>query len=156
MLTIVAAISRNGIIGQNGRLPWRIPEDMERYKRLTMGKTLIMGRKTWESIPEKFRPLPGRKNVVITRQTNYLVPPGVGIFPSLDEALHACANEEIIINGGAEIYAQAMPHVQTLEITHVHQTVEGDTHFPPIDPSIWREVSREDYPEFSFVTYTRQ
>jgi dihydrofolate reductase len=155
MITSIAAISTNGVIGQDNRLPWRIPEDVARYKQLTMGKTIIMGRKTWESIPEKYRPLPGRKNVVITRNASYQVPEGVEIFHTLEEALHAHAGDEVIINGGAEIYAQAMPVVNRLEITEVHQTIEGDTKFPDIDPAIWKETAREDHEGFSFVTYER-
>lgn len=155
MITSIAAVSTNGIIGQDNRLPWRIPEDVARYKQLTMGKTIVMGRKTWESIPEKYRPLPGRKNVVITRNASYQVPEGVEIFHTLEEALSAHASEEIIINGGAEIYAQAMPAVNRLEITEVHQTIEGDTKFPDINSAIWKETAREDHEGFSFVTYER-
>ena len=156
MLTIVAAISKNGIIGQGGNLPWHIPEDMVHYKKLTMGKVIVMGRKTWESIPEKYRPLSGRTNVVITSQEGYLVPPGVQIFNSLEQALETHKHEDVIINGGAQIYEAAMPHVHRLEITHVDQEVVGDTSFPRINPALWQEVAREDHPGFSFVSYTHR
>jgi dihydrofolate reductase len=155
MIISIAAVAENGVIGNAGRLVWRNPEDIERYKRITLGKTIIMGRKTWESIPEKFRPLPGRRNVVITRDPHYPVPEGVERFSSLDDALAAHATEDIIINGGAEIYRAAMPAVDRLEITHIHQSFDGDTSFPQIDPAIWNETAREDRDGFSFVTYER-
>lgn len=156
MITSVAAISANGKIGNKGTIPWHIPEDMARYKQLTMGKVIIMGRKTWESIPEKYRPLPGRKNVVITRQPDYAIPEGVEVFGSLDDALKAHTQEDIIINGGGEIYRESMSIVDRLEITHIHRDIDGDTSFPVIDPNIWKETNREDHDDYSFVTYDRR
>jgi dihydrofolate reductase len=155
MVTIVAAVARNGCIGKDGALPWRIPEDLKRYRAITMGKVVVMGRKTWESIPEKFRPLPGRTNVVVTRQADYPLPAGVERRASLDDALAAHAGAEVVINGGAEIYAQAMATADALDVTHVHRDVEGDAFFPPIDPARWRPTWREDHDGFSFVTYER-
>ncbi len=155
MVTLVAAVARNGCIGKDGGLPWRIPEDMQRYRRITMGKVVVMGRKTWESIPAKFRPLPGRINVVVTRNPDYAVPGGVERVPSLEAALAAHAAEDVIVNGGGEIYARAMPRADALDITHVHRDVDGDTFFPPIDPVVWRETWREDHDGFTFVTYRR-
>lgn len=155
MITLVAAVARNGCIGKDGALPWRIPEDMQRYRRITMGKVVVMGRKTWESIPAKFRPLPGRTNVVVTRNPDYPVPDGVERAPSLAAALAAHAGEEVIVNGGGEIYARAMPRADALDITHVDRDVEGDTFFPVIDPVVWRETWREDHDGFAFVTYRR-
>ena len=108
MITIVAAVARNGCIGKDGGLPWRIPEDMQRYRNITMGKVVVMGRKTWESIPERFRPLPGRTNVVLTRQEAYPLPAGVERYASLAAALAAHAGAEIVINGGAAVYAAAL------------------------------------------------
>ncbi len=155
MVTIVAAVARNGCIGNGGTLPWRIPEDLKRYRAVTMGKVIVMGRKTWESIPERHRPLPGRTNVVVTRQADYGLPPGVERQPSLEAALAAHAAAEVVINGGAEIYARAMVHADALDITHVHRDVDGDTFFPAIDPAVWRPTWREDHAEFSFATYER-
>lgn len=154
-LALVAAKSDNNCIGADNKLPWHIPEDFVRYKQLTMGKVLIMGRKTWESLPEKFRPLPGRTNVVITRQKNYAVPAGVEVYERVEDALATHVGDEIISNGGAEIYRQTIDLADTLYITEVHTTVDGDAFFPPIDPLVWKEVQREDHEDFSFVTYKK-
>lgn len=155
MVTIVAAVARNGCIGKAGALPWRIPEDLKRYRAVTMGKVIVMGRKTWESIPQQHRPLPGRTNVVVTRQADYALPPGVERHPSLEAALAAHAADDVVINGGAEIYARAMARAEALDITHVHRDVDGDTFFPAIDPAVWRPTWRADHDGFSFVTYER-
>ena len=155
MVTIVAAVARNGCIGKDGDLPWRIPEDMRRYRAITMGKVVVMGRKTWESIPVKFRPLPGRTNVVVTRQADYPLPDGVERQASLTAALAAHGEEEIVVNGGAEIYAQAMDRADALDITHVDRDIDGDAFFPAIDPARWRPIWREDHADFAFVTYAR-
>lgn len=151
MLTLIAAVSRNNCIGKNGAIPWRLPEDLKHFKNLTMGHVVIMGRKTWESLPEKFRPLPGRTNVVLTRQTDYPLPDGVERFGSLADAV--AAHPDAFVMGGAEIYAQAMPLAHRLELTRVDQGVDGDAFFPPIDGQEWTEVAREDHEGFSFVTY---
>jgi dihydrofolate reductase len=156
MVTIVAAVARNGCIGKDGGLPWHIPEDLQRYRRVTMGKVVVMGRRTWESIPEKFRPLAGRTNVVVTRQADYALPPGVERFPSLDAALAAHAGDDVVINGGGAIYAQAMACADVLDLTHVDRAVDGDTFFPAIDPAVWTPVWREDHDGFAFVTYRRR
>src|SRR3990167_8903662 len=113
-ITLIAAISKNNVIGTEGRLPWHIPEDMKHFKTLTMGKVVLMGRKTWESIPEKFRPLPGRTNVIITRQPDYPVPTGVQTFQSTDDAL----KNDVMVIGGAEIYRQTIDRADRLEITY--------------------------------------
>ncbi len=155
-ITLLAAISTNNCIGKNGEIPWHIPGDMKRLKNLTLGKVVIMGRKTWESIPDKFRPLPNRTNVVITRQSDYSVPEDVEIYNSLLTALNAHTNEEIIGFGGQAIYEGLLKKADTLEITHVDQIIEyGDAFFPDIDPLAWKEVWREDHDEYSFVTYHR-
>ncbi len=155
MLTLIAAIASNSCIGKDNALPWRLPEDMKRFKELTTGHTVLMGRKTWESIPQKFRPLPDRKNVVITRQTDYAVPEGVEVHGTIQSALARHTNEHIFVIGGAEIYAQTIGIADRLEITHVDQTVDGDAYFPQIDPAVWKEVAREVREGFSFVTYER-
>jgi dihydrofolate reductase len=155
MITIVAAVAQNGCIGKDGGLPWRIPEDMKRYREITMGKVIVMGRKTWESIPQKFRPLAGRTNVVVTRQADYPLPPDVERVGSLEAALAAHAGDEVVINGGGAIYAHAMERADVLDLTLVHRDVDGDTFFPPIDPARWRVARRDDHDGFSFVTYER-
>jgi dihydrofolate reductase len=154
MLTLIAAVSANGCIGKNGGLPWIIPADLSYFKKQTIGKVVVMGRKTWESIPEKFRPLPGRTNVVITRQRDYKAQ--AEIFHSLGEVLMAHAGEEIIVAGGSEIYREAMPRVEKMFITHVHKDVDGDAFFPEIDPKIWEETARIDQEGYSWVTYSRR
>ena len=154
MIALVAGISRNNCIGKDGSLPWHIPEDLKHFKRITIGNTVIMGRKTWESIPEKFRPLPDRKNIVITRQTDYQLPAHVESAPSLDGAI-AQSSGDLFIIGGGQIYSQAMNKADTLYITHIDQHVDGDTFFPEIDTSVWKGVQRDDHDGFSFVTYKK-
>lgn len=154
MVTLVAAVANNGCIGKGGELPWSIPEDMKRFKDLTTGSIVVMGRKTWESIPEKYQPLPNRHNVVVTRQADYKLPDGVDRFNSLDTALDAFVTNNVMVIGGAEIYTQAMDRADTLQITEVHRDVDGDTFFPHIEAAHWKETWREDHDGFSFVTYT--
>lgn len=154
-ITLVAAIAQNNCIGENGKLPWNIKEDMEHFKNITMGHIVLMGRKTWESIPKKFRPLPQRKNIVITRQENYIVSEDVEVYSTLEAALEKYKDQNIMVIGGAEIYKQIFSKADVLEITHVHQPVEGDAFFPEIDKNIWQENKREDFEKFSFVTYTK-
>lgn len=156
MLSIIAALAHNNVIGHGNTIPWRIPEDMKRFKEATVGKTVLMGRKTWESLPEKFRPLPGRKNVVITRQENFSFPAGVFHFANMEDALRACADEDAMVIGGAEIYRQTMPLADALLITRVDQDVPGDAFFPEIDPAVWKETQREEYNGYSFVKYARK
>ncbi len=155
MITLIAGIAQNNCIGKNGTLPWHLPEDLKHFKELTTNKTVIMGRKTWESLPEKFRPLPNRKNVVITRQDDYTVPEGVLTFSSTTDAFAQLSTEDVFIIGGAELYKQTIDHADALEITHIDQTVEGDAFFPEIDLSVWKEVWRENHDGFSFVRYER-
>lgn len=155
-LSLVAAVSSNQCIGVQGRLPWDLPDDMKHFKEVTMGKTVLMGRKTWESIPEKFRPLPGRNNIVITRQDMYPVPDEVEVSHSLDAVLRAHQSDDLICIGGGELYRQVMEKAEKLFITHVDQVVEAcDAFFPKIDPTVWKETEREDHAGFSFVTYER-
>lgn len=155
MLTLIAAISSNNCIGKNGELPWHIPEDLAHFKSLTNGHTVLMGRKTWESIPEKYRPLPGRKNIVISRSTAYEVPPGVEVFDSIEHALEAHSDDDVYIIGGASMYEATIGIADALEITHVDREVDGDTFFPDIDMSVWHEVSRKGHDGFSFVRYEK-
>ncbi len=156
MITLFAAVSQNNCIGKDNCIPWNIPEDMKRMREVTKHKVLIMGRKTWESIPEKRRPLPERTNVVITRDPGYILPGGAERYASVTEALAAHPNEEIIGFGGTAIFEEMIPIADILDITHVSQTVEECTaFFPTIDPAIWKETWREDHDGFSFVQYER-
>ena len=160
-LAIIAAVARNGAIGAGNRLLWHIPGDLKRFKALTTGHAVIMGRKTWESLPEKFRPLPQRRNLVITRDPAYAAP-GALVVPSLDAALAACApNETAFVIGGAEIYALALPRADRLELTEVDRDYVGDVYFPALDRAAWTETAREPGPQdadppHAFVTLTRR
>jgi dihydrofolate reductase len=155
-LSLIAAVAENNCIGVDGKLPWHIPEDLKFFQKNTLGKPVLMGRKTWESIPERFRPLKERTNIVLTRQSDYPLPEGVFRIDSLESLTERSATEEVMVIGGAELYRQALPLANKLYITHVHRTVEGDAFFPTIDPSVWQEETREDHPDFSFVTYIRK
>lgn len=150
---IVAAVARNGVIGVDGRLPWRLPEDMARFKRLTMGHALVMGRETFESIG---RPLPGRVNIVLTRRPGWSHE-GIETAGSLDHALEmvSALGVDAFVAGGAAVYRLALPLADRLEITEVDAEPEGDTWFPEVEWSRWQETSRERHPGFSFVTYDR-
>ena len=152
----MAAVSRNSCIGKDNGIPWHIPEDLVRMRELTLGKVLIMGRNTWESIPEYRRPLPKRTNVVITRQENYSVPEGVEVYSTIQDAIEAHAGEEIVSFGGTRVFHDMMPMADTLEITHVHKNVDACTaFFPEVNKKEWKEICREDHDGFSFVTYKR-
>ncbi len=159
-LSILVAMASNRTIGINNTLPWRCPEDLKHFKALTMGHHMIMGRKTFESIG---KPLPGRTTVVVTRNRELKIE-GCIIAHSLQNAIVACGNdEEIFIVGGADLYAQALPLVDTLYITEIHQDVNGDAHFPELNPAEWQEVTREKFSqqtpqplEYHFVEYQRK
>ena len=154
--SLIAAIAANNCIGKDNKLPWHIPEDLEHFKNLTLGKTCIMGEATFESILGYIgKPLPGRKTVVLTLNQNYQAPVGVRVFHSIDKAWEALADEDNFVCGGATIYRLTVNKVNTLYITHVHQTVDGDAFFPEIDKNIWQEVEREDHDGFSFVKYEK-
>jgi dihydrofolate reductase len=156
MITLIAAVAANRTIGKDGQLVWRNKEDMARFKELTTGKIVIMGRKTWESIPPKFRPLPDRLNVVVTRNASYELPENVERAPSIEEAFHRHHGEEIMVIGGAEIYAAAMSKADCLELTEIASDLEGTVLFPEVDKTIWKEVTRIDKEGFDFVTYRRR
>src|SRR3989338_2208866 len=144
MIALIAAIDTANCIGKDRTLPWHIPEDLAHFKNLTEGKIVLMGRKTWESLPKNYRPLPNRINIVITRQSDYALPNGVLRYDSVDAALTKHANEDIMVIGGGEIFKQTIDRADTLSMTHVNQTVSACTaFFPPIDPAIWRETERE-------------
>lgn len=155
MISLIVAASENNCIGTNGQIPWHIGEDMKRFKALTTGNVVVMGRKTWESLPEKFRPLPDRVNVVLTRRPDYAVPIGVRMFDDLTDALAAHKNDEVFIIGGADVYRQALPLADQLHLTRVHEQVDGDAFFPEWNAFDWIETGREDHEGFSFLTYER-
>ncbi len=145
VIALVVAVARNGVIGRDGKLPWRIPEDMKWFKEKTLGKPCVMGRKTWESLPK--RPLPGRTNIVVTRARDYAAD-GAVVVHSLDEAIEVGAREgaaEIAIIGGGELYAAALPRTTRIYLTRVDLTVEGDAHFPALDSSTWNEREIASY-----------
>ncbi|MDX3000639.1 dihydrofolate reductase [Kribbella solani] len=146
---LIAAVGQNGVIGRDNDLPWRIREDLRRFKQLTLGHTLVMGRKTYDSIG---RPLPGRRTVVVTRQPGWSAD-GVSVAHSLDEAL--AYDGTLFVAGGGAIYRQALPHADALELTEVAQSPTGDVTFPSIDPSAWTETSRDAHDGFSFVSFRR-
>ncbi len=160
-LALVVALADNGCIGRDGDLPWRLPDDLKRFKQLTLGNPVIMGRKTWESIG---RPLPGRLNIVVTRQRGY-VAEGCVVVDSLDDAHQDAASSGAklaSIIGGAELYALALPCCDTLHLTRVHADVDGDTFFPPIDWEHFQLVESEDHAAderhayaFTFETWQR-
>ena len=158
-LSIIVAMAKNRTIGVHNTLPWRCPEDLKHFKALTMGHHMIMGRKTFDSIG---KPLPGRTTVVVSRNPGLSIA-GCLVAHSLEQAIAACAgDDEIFVVGGAELYAQAMPLVDTLYITEIQQDVEGDAHFPAFDKTIWKETAREvrsqETPQplnYHFVTYQR-
>ena len=145
-ISLIVAMDENGLIGRrDGSLPWRLPNDLAHFKRSTLGKTVLMGRKTWDSIG---RPLPGRDNWVLSRDPAF-APPGTRVFDSLDAALAAQGQGELVVMGGADIYRQAMPAVQALYLTEVLARIEpqeGDVHFPPFDRAAFRVLSCEDHP----------
>ena len=150
-IIIIAAVAENGVIGRAGKLPWHIPEDLKRFRALTTGHPVIMGRKTFESIG---KPLPDRKNIVITGQKDYHRD-GIVIVHSLDEALKACSGEKAFVIGGSSVFEEALPFANRLEITQIHRVVEGDVYFPAIGGE-WIEKKREDYEGFSFVSYVKK
>ncbi len=165
-LVLVVAVGRNGVIGGDGRLPWRLPSDLKRFKAITMGKPMLMGRKTFEAIG---RPLPGRETIVLTRDPVFTAP-GIHVARSLEGGLklstqcaRAMGAEEIIVAGGADLYRQTLPLASRLDVTEVDLSPAGDAVFPPVDPKLWRECARtpfekgeKDDASFTAVVYERR
>ena len=165
-ILIIAAVADNGVIGRGNTLPWRLKSDMQHFRSQTMGKPVVMGRKTYLSIG---KPLAGRTTIVVSRDRAFAAP-GIVVAPSLDAALEAARGDAlrrnadaIVIAGGAEIYMQALPLASQLAVTQVHKEVDGDARFPAIDPALWRESRRDtpqrsdgDEADFDFVTYERR
>lgn len=164
-LVLIAAVAENGVIGRDNGLPWRLKTDMQHFRAVTMGKPVLMGRRTFQSIG---KPLKGRTAIVISRDPAFAAP-GVVVAPSFETALAVAHGDAlrrgtdlIAVAGGQDVFARAMPFADVLEITHVHARPAGDTFFPPIDPAVWREVRREEHPAgpgdqaaFAFVSYER-
>lgn len=164
-ISIIVAAGLNNSIGKNNSLIWHLPADMKYFKEKTIGHTIITGRKNYESIPEKFRPLPNRNNIIITRQKNYYAP-GAIITDSLDDAICNAKlynDKEVFIIGGGEIYSQALNYVNTIYLTRVHQEFDADVFFPKLDDNVWKEVSKIENKknennkyDYTFYTYKRQ
>ena len=163
-IQIIFARAANGVIGKDNAMPWHLPEDMTHFKELTRGCAVVMGRKTWDSLPARFRPLPGRTNIVITRQSDWQPEPAsdkVVRTASLPEALEVAQklSADVWVMGGAQIYAQALPLADAVEVTEIAQDFEGDAHAPELGPE-WKEVSRSAHTSvnglnYSFVRFER-
>ena len=159
-LSLIAAMAQNGVIGRGNQLPWRLPADLKHFKTVTMGKPVIMGRKTWESIG---RPLPGRTNIVVTRDVGYRAE-GCVVVHSVEQALEVAAgSDEAMVIGGANLYRQLLDRADRLYLTLVKADVEGDAWFPEFDETQWREISRESHPrddrnefDYEFVLLERR
>ena len=158
-LNLIYARATNGVIGLNNAMPWHLPEDLAHFKRVTMGCPVIMGRKTWDSLPERFRPLPGRDNIVITRDRTWQSP-GARVAHSLNEAVALCASApQVWVMGGAQIYALALPLAQRVVVTEIDHDYTGDAYAPTLGPA-WRETSRQAQTSnsglrFAFVDFKR-
>ncbi|MBI5129550.1 MAG: dihydrofolate reductase [Rhodopseudomonas palustris] len=164
-IVLVVAVADNGVIGQGNAIPWRLKSDLQRFKEITLNKPVIMGRKTYQSIG---RPLPARTNIVVSRDP-HLQAEGVVVAPSFDAAEQVATGDalrrfatEIMVIGGAEIYARFLPRAARIELTEVHASPQGDTTFPSLDPAQWQEIARsrhaagpQDSADFSYVTYRR-
>lgn len=157
-LTLISAVARNRVIGIDNTLPWRLPEDLQHFKRLTLGHHIVMGRKTFESLG---RPLPGRTSVVISRDPAYALPEGCLLADSIATALRLCGDDpEVFCIGGAQLYAQALTLADRLILTEIDADFEGDAWFPEFDRTLWQEAAREPHVSssglaYAFVTYAR-
>jgi dihydrofolate reductase len=164
ILTLIAGVARNGVIGRDNQLLWHLPEDLKHFRAATMGAPVIMGRKTWQSLPERFRPLPGRRNLVLSRQPGFEAT-GAEVLPDLATALELARSTgapRAFVIGGAQIYREALPLADELLLTEVERDYEGDAHFPAFSRSTFAEAERERHQAappndfaFSFVTYRR-
>lgn len=160
-LSLVAAVARGSVIGQGDAIPWRVPEDLAHFRELTMGHPVVMGRRTWDSLPRRFRPLPGRRNVVVTRDPDWQAD-GAERAASLDDGLRLVSDAaQVFVIGGAELYAAALSRADVLELTEIDLDVEGDVLFPHWDRAAFEEVARKprvsaDGTALAFVTYARR
>jgi dihydrofolate reductase len=158
-VSLVAAVARDGVIGRDGGIPWHLPEDARRFRDLTLGQPVVMGRRTWESLPDRYRPLPGRRNIVVTRKDGWRAE-GAERAGSLAEALASVDAPQVFVIGGSALYAESLPLADELVLTEVDLEVNGDTFFPDWERGTFTEVSREhglaaDGTRFAFVTYAR-
>ena len=157
MFSLIAAVADNNCIGINNKIPWNLPEDFQYFKKMTLGKTCLMGQMTFESILGYLgKPLPGRQTAVVSRNLNFKVPQDVRLYNDLDKAFAELKNEDVFVCGGASIYKQTINRVDALYITEIHIKPEGDVFFPEIDKNIWQEVWLEDHEKFSFVKYEKR
>lgn len=152
---IIAAVAENGVIGKDGEIPWHIPEDLQHFKEKTTGSTVVMGRKTFQSLPDSFTPLPDRENIVLTKSDFSTQNESVKIANSLDEAWRRASNERAYIIGGAGVYEQVMEEADRMILTEIHEEYEGDTYFPEFSEENWKEVEREKHEDFDFMEYKR-
>lgn len=158
-LDLIVAMDERGLIGRDGQLPWRLPEDLKHFRRLTVGKTVLMGRKTWDSLG---KPLPDRENWVVSRNAAFR-PAGARVFDSLEAALASPRATDLVAIGGEAVFRAALPRARRLYLTRVHATVDGDVYFPAFDAAQFREVERADHPAdakhafpYSFITLERR
>lgn len=158
-LTLIVAVASNGVIGRNGALPWRLPEDLRRFRSITTGHAIVMGRRTWDSLGH---PLPGRQNIVVTRQSGWRADDATAASSIADALAKVARPAPVFCIGGGELFRAALPHAQTAYVTEIGRAYEGDAAFAPLDPSLWRETSREahvhegdDAFPYAFVTYER-
>jgi len=163
LLALIAIVARNGVIGRGNAMPWHLPEDLKHFRETTHGHAVVMGRRTWESLPPKVRPLPGRRNIVLTQQAGWQAT-GAEAVPSLDAALALLHDQpRVFVIGGAAVYAAALPLADELWLTEINADFDGDTHFPPIDRDAFVETARQpqraaapnDF-AFDYVTYRRR
>jgi dihydrofolate reductase len=160
IISLIAALASNRAIGKDNALLWHLPEDMRHFRETTRGKPVIMGRKTWESLPEPFRPLPGRHNIVVSRDPAYPAR-GATLAGSLEDAVRQAGDAtEVFVIGGAALYREALPLADRLYLTEIEQSFDGDVFFPDVSPNDWQEVSRQpcqetNGPQFSFTVYQR-
>ena len=153
---LIAAVAENRVIGKDGDIPWHIPEDLQHFKEQTTGNTVVMGRKTYQSLPDSFTPLPDRENIVLTRSDFKPENDSVKVANSLEDAWEKSSKEKVFIIGGAGIYRQTIDKADKMILTEVHQNYDGDTYFPDYSKDQWSEEIREDHENFSFVTYHRE
>lgn len=151
------ATAENWVIGGDNDLPWYLPDDLKHFKEITLGKTVLMGRKTYDSIIKRLgKPLPGRTNVVVTRQIDFKAPPEVKIFHSIPESFDALQPDDVYVIGGAEIFKQALPLAQKLIMTHVHGNYPGDAYFPKIDFTEWNKIFDDPHEKYTFAEYEKR
>ncbi|MBS3117124.1 dihydrofolate reductase [Candidatus Woesearchaeota archaeon] len=156
MISIIVGMTKTGVIGKDNKLPWHIPDDLQNFKLLTEGKVVIMGRKTFESLPKKFRPLPNRHNLIISRSQDQIE--GAEVCTSIEQALEKGKSfqKDIFVIGGAAIFTQALPFVDTMFISYIKKEYEGDIYFPAFNKKEWKIIDKKDFPEFESVVMKKK